>query len=138
MLTACTCIPSTLYTWHNVGNHNFVLIGLAWQWSSLLNGDSPVLMTDTTQQCNTAQQIQCTNQEVMIVIIKLKHEVAEMANITNKWLSYAFEGLLHVKLQTPSWSTTSVRIVLFRVCCTHTHGKKTSDTRKTSLRKNCE
>ena len=34
MLTACTCIPYTLYTHHNVGNHNFVLIGSAWQWSA--------------------------------------------------------------------------------------------------------
>ena len=60
-------------------------------------GDSPVLMTDTTQQCNTAQQIQRTNQEVMIVIIKLKHEVAEMAN----QLSCAFKGLFFFSRRQP-------------------------------------
>ena len=50
------CMHMHLYTQHNVGNHHFVLIGLAWQWRVISESDCSLPATHLNNKLRTAVQ----------------------------------------------------------------------------------
>ena len=54
-------------TTQRIDNHNFVLIGLAWQWSA-------AVLRHTVQQCNTKYS-HCTEQMQVVMIVTVSYSI---------------------------------------------------------------
>ena len=123
-------LTPSLHTTQWIGNHNFVLIGLAWQWSA---AEQWQFRTDKWH--TTTMQHSCST-TYKSISHDCDYNLEVWGGRNDKLL--CFPNLLHVGSCRVNLGSSPVWKKLFRVCCSHTHREKTSYTQKATLRKNCE